>query len=267
MNKNIENGHEYVDLGLPSGTKWATCNIGASSPSDYGDYFAWGGTTTKTEYTYESCKTWKKNLGDISGNPQYDVVRTQWGGRWRLPSKTECEELKDKCTWTWTTQGGHKGYKATGPNGKSIFFAQAGWLSGTSLCKEREYGLYWSSTPDESDTRFAYHLHFNNLDHSRPIDVFQGIRSYGFLVRPVCNNTSTKQKHKSIMARKINKENCVLRKRDELIDQFGNKIVLSGQYAFEWSITNYSHDGEITRTVFKCRRDARKEFNKIKKKQ
>ncbi|MDE5782942.1 MAG: hypothetical protein K2H97_01275 [Prevotella sp.] len=175
------NGHEYVDLGLPSGVKWATCNVGASSPSDYGNYYAWGETTPKSEYTEENCKTWEKCIGDISGNPEYDAARANWGGSWRLPSKAEFEELRDKCTWTWTTQGGHNGYKVTGPNGNSIFFPAVGDRYESSLHRAGDDGNYWSSTPDESDTQFAYRLYFFSSLRS----VCWDFRDDGFSVRPV----------------------------------------------------------------------------------
>lgn len=175
------NGHEYVDLGLPSGLKWATCNVGASSPSDYGDYYAWGDTATKSEYTEENCKTWKKSIGDISGNPDYDAARANWGGSWRLPSKKECEELESKCTWTWTTQGGHNGYKVTGPNGNSIFVPAAGFRYGSSLDAAGDRGYYWSSTPNEGNTQDACLLYFLGSYHY----VGWTNRNLGRSVRPV----------------------------------------------------------------------------------
>ncbi len=175
------NGHEYVDLGLPSGLKWATCNVGASSPSDYGDYFAWGETTTKSEYMEESGKTWKKEVGDISSNPQYDAARANWGGSWRLPSETEFWELIDKCTWTWMSQGGHYGYKVTGPNGNSIFLPAAGYRDGSSLIDAGDYGCYWSSTPFDIDTQYANYLYFLSSD----LDVYWYYRGSGRSVRPV----------------------------------------------------------------------------------
>ncbi|MDE6690132.1 MAG: hypothetical protein K2J86_09700 [Prevotella sp.] len=176
------NGHEYVDLGLPSGVKWATCNVGASSPSDYGDYYAWGETTPKSEYIEENCKTWKKSLGGISGNSQYDAARANWGGSWRLPSNTECEELIKKCTWTWTSQGGYNGYKITGPNGNSIFVPAAGFRLGSSIYCAEDFGYYWSSTPYGSIAqRTSYYLGFFSSHHS----VGWLNRNGGFSVRPV----------------------------------------------------------------------------------
>ena len=175
----VINGHEWVDLGL--NVKWATMNVGASSPSDYGSYFAWGETRPKSKYTYDNCVTWYKDLKDISGNSSYDATRSNWGGSWRLPTKSELEELKNKCKWAWTTQGGHKGYKVTGPNGNSIFLPAAGWRGGTSTYDIGVGGNYWSSTPDGSSGLNAYDLGFN--DDRRGVN--WGCRLYGHSVRAV----------------------------------------------------------------------------------
>ncbi len=175
------NGYEYVDLGLPSGLKWATCNVGASSPSGYGNYYAWGETSTKSEYTGSNSKTYgNSSYGNIGGNYSTDAARANWGGTWRLPTKAECEELKDRCTWTWTTQGGHNGYKVKGPNGNTIFLPAAGCRYGTSLDDGGERGYYWSSTP-YSDSGGAYGLGFGSS--------YRGVgwyyRYYGRSARPV----------------------------------------------------------------------------------
>ena len=174
------NDHGYVDLGLS--VKWATCNVGASSPSDYGDYYAWGETSTKSSYDIDNSKTYDKSMSNISGNSSYDVARYRWGGSWRLPTKAEFQELIDKCTWTWTTQGGHNGYKVTSKaNGKSIFLPAAGWRYGPSSNDVGERGYYWSSTPYESDAYNAYRLYFDSSYHSTG----WGGRGYGDSVRPV----------------------------------------------------------------------------------
>ena len=173
------NDHGYVDLGLS--VKWATCNVGASSPSDYGDYYAWGETSTKSGYDEDNSKTLYKSMGNIGGNSSYDVASYRWGGSWRMPTKAELEELETKCTWTWTTQGGHNGYKVTGKNGKSIFLPAAGWRYGTSPDGVGEYGCYWSSTPGESDTYSACSHCFNSSNH-----IVHWYRRYdGNSVRPV----------------------------------------------------------------------------------
>ena len=94
-------GHEYVDLGLPSGLKWATCNVGAEKPEDYGDYFAWGEIETKSEYTESNSLTHGKQMDDISGDVQYDVAAANWGDSWRMPTKDEMIELVSNCEWEW----------------------------------------------------------------------------------------------------------------------------------------------------------------------
>ena len=152
------NGHEYVDLGLS--VKWATCNVGASSPEDYGDYYAWGETETKASYDEDNCETWEKKIGDIGGTSR-DVARVKWGGPWRLPTLDEIRELEDNCDYEWTTLNGVKGVKYTSrKNGNSIFLPAAGWRRGTSLDGAGEYGDYWGSTPYEGDSQSAYGLDF-----------------------------------------------------------------------------------------------------------
>ena len=179
--KNFNNkGIEYVDFELPSGTLWATKNVGASSPSDYGDYFAWG--ETKYKYYESDSKAWEKSLGDISGNTQYDAARANWGGTWRLPTENEWRELVDRCTWSWTSQGGHDGYRVTSKtNGNSIFLPAAGEHIGPALNDVGELGYYWSSTPYESNTQRAYYLYFNSSYHG----VDWSARDFGLSVRPV----------------------------------------------------------------------------------
>ena len=179
----IINGYKYVDLGLPSGLKWATCNVGADSPEEYGDYYAWGEIETKSEYTEDNSKTYRESMSDISGNAMYDVARAKWGGSWRMPTKEEFNELSQKCQWQGTTQNGKNGYKVTGPNGNSIFLPAAGLRDGSSLIGAGQNGRYWSSTPAESNDFFAYYLYLT-FDPSF-IDVNWTNRSHGQSVRPV----------------------------------------------------------------------------------
>ncbi len=173
------NGHKYVDLGLS--VKWAACNVGASSPSDYGDYYAWGETQTKSEYREENSRTYGKVVGDIAGDPSYDAARANWGGTWRMPTKEETDELAGKCKWTWTERGGYWGYKVRGPSGGSIFLPAAGYRVGTSLRDTDEIGYYWSATPNEGDTGRAC-LIFNDGSFDRGD---WGLRQDGLSVRPV----------------------------------------------------------------------------------
>ena len=175
------NGHDWVDLGLPSGTKWATCNIGSTTPEGYGNYYAWGDTTTKTEYTRENSVTYGQSMSDFSGNATYDAARANWGGTWRMPTYAEMKELINNCTWTWTTQNGVNGRKVTGSNGNSIFLPAAGYCLGSSRYRVGERGHYWGSTPNESGTHDAFYLFFI----SGTYDESWGLRDYGRTVRPV----------------------------------------------------------------------------------
>ena len=175
------NGHDYVDLGLS--VKWATCNVGANSPEEYGDYYAWGETSTKSSYDADNSKTYDESSYnyDIGGNASLDAARANWGGTWRLPTEAEAQELLDKCEWSWTTQGGKNGYKVTGPSGKSIFLPAAGNRIGSSLYRAGEYGFYCMSTPYEDYAGRAYDLRF--YDSSRI--VYWSNRFHGYSVRPV----------------------------------------------------------------------------------
>lgn len=146
-------GHSYVDLGLPSGIKWATVNIGASQPSDAGYYFAWGETSPKSNYTEQTCKTQDMKMTDISGNPQYDAATAQWGGSWRMPTLSEFEELAKNCKVEWKTVNGVKCMRLVGPNGNSILFPCAGYKGGTEVSVFGKYGGYYTSTPHKSDVK------------------------------------------------------------------------------------------------------------------
>lgn len=170
---------EFVDLGLS--VKWATRNVGANKPDEYGDYFSWGETETKEEYTEENSKTCGKSLSDISGDVRYDVSRAKWGSSWRIPTKAEMEELIDRCQWEWTTVNEVKGYKVTGLNGNSIFLPAAGYRDDSYLYDDGLYGNYWSSTPYEDIDNRVYYLDFNNKCQ----DVDWNCRFYGHSVRPV----------------------------------------------------------------------------------
>lgn len=187
------NGHEWVDLGLPSGVKWATCNVGASSPSDYGNYYAWGETTTKSEYTKENSKTYGKSMGDISGDPEYDAARANWGGSWRMPTEAEFKELVENCNWAKIEYGGrgYGGLKATSKtNGNSIFFPATGRRLKTFLYEDGISGccIYWCSTHSFEQTGNNFADYFSaclNYDLPDRYDVFHKVRYEGITIRPV----------------------------------------------------------------------------------
>ena len=161
----IDEDYEYVDLGLPSGTLWATCNVGAASPEAYGYYYAWGEKQPKEEYTWKNYKFRVKgdnganvvfskyNIQDRHGNIDNktvldlsdDVAHVIWGSAWRMPTPEEMIELEENCTWTWVKQKGKQGYKVTGKNGKSIFLPAAGAQLGKRLKDGGIKGAYWTS--------------------------------------------------------------------------------------------------------------------------
>lgn len=177
----IENGYEWVDLGLPSGTKWATMNVGADSPEDYGDYFAWGETVSKSTYSSSDYKWYingsstnikKYNYSYSTGmlrdsiyvlEKEDDVAFINWGGDWRMPTFAEQNELSNTSytTWTWTTQNGVNGYKVTSKiNGNSIFLPAAGCRDWQGLSSAGSSGYYWSSSLYTSSSYYAYYLRF-----------------------------------------------------------------------------------------------------------
>ena len=141
------NGHEYVDLGLS--VKWATMNVGATSPDDNGNYFAWGETLKKTKFVKINSVTYNKEMiDDISGDRVFDAAKYEWGGSWRLPSAGECKELVKKCEWSWTVKDGCEGYRVIGPNGKSIFLPAAGYIQDGELLQAlNKMGIYWTGSP------------------------------------------------------------------------------------------------------------------------
>lgn len=177
-----------VDLGLS--VLWASCNVGATTPEEYGDYFAWGETTTKSFYFYDNSVTYGLFISELEscgiigadGNltAAYDAATVNLGGNWRMPTLDEMKELINQCSWEWTTQNGVKGRKVTGPNGNSIFLPAAGYRYRKMLISAGIRVGYWSATPD-SDSDNSYSLDFD----SDRYDWSGGSRDNGQAVRPV----------------------------------------------------------------------------------
>ena len=179
---------EYVDLGLS--VKWATCNLGASKPSDYGHYYAWGETMVKANYSWDTYKWGKENnitnYNDSDRktvlDPEDDVATAKLGTPWRMPTAEEFNELIGGCTWKWTKKNGVRGYEVKGTNGNVIFLPAAGRRKGIESQDIREIGYYWSSSlSDASGSVCARDLFFNSYGQNRTFND----RCYGYTIRPV----------------------------------------------------------------------------------
>ena len=192
--------HEYVDLGLPSGTLWATCNVGASSPEEYGDYFAWGETAPKSDYSWSTYKHFKSpeeiikkyctsnDEGIVDDKIELeaadDAATVNWGSGWQMPSYEQFDELFNSSytATTWTTLNGVSGYEITSKsNGNSIFLPAAGGRNGASLLDAGSSGYFWSRSLYASYSSGAYSLYFS----SSSISTSRSYRCCGQSVRPV----------------------------------------------------------------------------------
>ncbi|MBO7629202.1 MAG: hypothetical protein J6S87_04570 [Bacteroidales bacterium] len=192
--------HEYVDLGLPSGLLWATCNVGADTPEDYGDYFAWGEISTKSTYnwnTYQYCmgssttmtKYCSKSIYGYNGFtddlttllPEDDAATANWGSDWRMPTKEEWQELYQNTTHTWTTQNGVNGRLFTASNGNSFFLPAAGYRAVGGLSGAGSFGYYCSSSLDTGSPSNARGFYLDSIYY----DMGSGNRYYGLSVRGV----------------------------------------------------------------------------------
>ena len=192
----IENGHEYVDLGLS--VKWATMNIGAVSPEDYGDYFTWGEIEPKDEYRSGNYKWYNWRSGKFTKygtdsevgvvdhkltlDMEDDAAHMNWGGNWRMPTMIECTELDTNCRWTLTSRNGVIGYEIIGPNGNSIFLPAAG-SNYSGLDHQGVQGRYWARNLNEYLSDYAIVLYF---DSSYYYEVTSSYRALGLSIRPVC---------------------------------------------------------------------------------
>lgn len=198
---------QYVDLGLPSGIKWATCNIGADVPEENGDYFAWGEVESKDIYsraTYKWCNGSSSTFTKYNTSSSYgtvdnktmleladDAACANWGGAWRMPTDAEWTELRENCTWTWTTKNGVNGYEVKSKtNGNSIFLPAAGYCGNNGLDNAGYCGYYWSSLLDTGDPDGAWFVYFSSDDVIR----LDSYRYYGQSVRPVYVDQGPKEK-------------------------------------------------------------------------
>ncbi len=185
------NGHRWVDLGLPSGLRWATTNVGAASAEEGGDYFAWGETEPKSEYSTINSSTYKislkklKKIGIIDENgiltPEHDAATANWGPGWRMPTDDEYRELIEICDWEFTNQNGENGYLVTGPNKKTIFFPAAAFQQNTTIENLGEFGDYWSSTIVKELTGVACSMGYSSKSYGRR----RYARYAGRTIRPV----------------------------------------------------------------------------------
>lgn len=189
-----DNHHPHaIDLGEAG--KWACCNVGASSPGQYGNYYSWGATYLKDTYSFYNTPTYgQSNLSDWQGivtndaSAGNDVATALWGSKWMTPNKTQMESLISKCTWEYKNAQdtdnpyGVAGMKVTG-NGNSIFLPAAGVRDDAYAYDQGSYGRYWSSSPYESDASYAYRLLFDSSGNKY---VGSSYRGYGRTVRPVC---------------------------------------------------------------------------------
>ena len=138
-----------INLGLS--VKWANMNIGADTPEEYGNYYAWGEIEPKIEYSDLNSKTFSKDLLDISNTYSNDAAKSNWEIGWRMPSKEETEELIEKCTWYWIMQKGIRGYRVVGPNGNSIFLPATGYRSFRDNYNDGIMGYIWTSSYDKNN--------------------------------------------------------------------------------------------------------------------
>ena len=192
------NHPHLIDLGLPSGTLWACCNVGASAPEDYGGYYAWGEVNRKDEYTWDTYEYGYYNddndfshlvsIGtDIAGT-KYDAATANWGASWKMPSLTQMQELKNNTTSKFETQNGIQGLLLTASNGGKLFIPAAGY-HWNGFKEAGSMGAYWSSTLFETRTSNAYQFGFYSAWNYSGTDTT--FRLVGNAVRPVQNNNAT----------------------------------------------------------------------------
>ena len=190
-----DNNHPHmIDLGLPSGTKWACCNVGTSTPEGYGGYYAWGETEEKEVYDWESyiyCDGTEETCHDIGADiagTDYDVAHVKWGDPWVMPTKDQFWELLTRTTFSWVKQNGVDGAKFTGYNGQSIFMPAAGIKWFGDLDNANVNGEYLASTlAINTEPSNVCGLGFNFGGRFTQ----EGLRCIGRSVRPVGSVTNS----------------------------------------------------------------------------
>ena len=187
---------ELIDLGLPSGTKWALCNIGANKPTEYGDYFAWGDTSTKSNYVGRTCETYDLDIYSLKMedyvnrrnvlSDNYDAAAYILGERWRIPSGEQAQELIDYCQWGWVNN--YEGSGVNGMlgiskiNGAKVFLPASGYAQSGNHLMVGDNGGYWTGSPNMIASNRAWSIAFD----SNIINVFDhGLRYYGYSIRPI----------------------------------------------------------------------------------
>lgn len=154
----VINGHKFIDFGLPSGLLWAETNVGASTPYADGDYYAWGETQTKSNYSWKTYTTkYNSSDGKTTLEASDDVATVKWGKECRMPSRAEFQELRSECDWTWKSNyNGASGYLVKGPNNQTIFLPASGFRKDGDLYCHGSDGYYWSSSLNASNTDYGY---------------------------------------------------------------------------------------------------------------
>ena len=195
----VENNKPFESKDLGLSVQWATFNVGASSETDYGEYFAWAETEPKDSYSWENYKWGNGFTGNLTKyvssstdklSNEDDVVQVYWGDGWRMPTMSEQQELMDECDWVWTREGLVYGYRVTsrklGYTDQSIFLPASGYMEGEELQDPMSAGRYWASTLFYTQTAQAYLINFSSSGKNWSVKN----RSAGFTVRPVCKSTT-----------------------------------------------------------------------------
>jgi len=178
--RTMKYGHQCADLGLS--VLWATSNLdAANSRGYYGRIVAWGELTEKARFTESNSENSGKARQNISGDINFDVAAHVWKHGWRMPTRREMQELREKCIWTWSEESGRKGYKIVSKiNGNYIFLPAVGINRRDGISEMNKRGYYWTATPDNNN-KSAYRLSFDG----EGINLLQGLRYEGCYIRPV----------------------------------------------------------------------------------